>query len=97
MLIEKQKLYVGKINSLTWFWIRTNTSQPAFSWLCTGITGNSNGVSGSLYTVTYNFAYREDTWNPKVVFTRIDGNPAPDFAPQQVFIYRTANFNLLEI
>jgi hypothetical protein len=112
-LIEKKKLYEGKINSSNW--TLGGVNQEKWRWLCTGITGDSQD-GGINYVVTYSFSYRKGSriygttgdysgWRPFVVFVRVDGNPAPDVlddpiqydAYKNIPLYEEVDFNPLNI
>lgn len=92
------RLYVGKVNSGTW---TLDVTANARTWMCMSITGNSRD-KGFTYSVDYEFAYNEDTWDVQVAYLdpetgRIpEGVTTSDTSAIRVFtMYETANFNNL--
>jgi len=94
----KSRAYVGKVNAAGW---AADPSAAEKTWLCTAITGVSND-GGETYDVTYQFQYREDTWEEDAVFINPDdGMPPADLVAgtgtKKVSMTGTANFNNLNL
>jgi len=89
------EIYEGKVNSTIW-----RKGLPD-TWLCTGITGFSDGSDG-WFDNAYAFSYKEDGWDEKVVFT-YKGKPPPNVedtslnpdAVKYPIIYENVNFNII--
>lgn len=97
-LTSKKLIFEGTTNEAGW---ELEPDALRDQWLCTSIVGRSQD-NGRTYDVTYTFQYRRDTWNETVRF--IDpgtGQPPSDLVSgtgyKDVFVYETANFNLLEL
>jgi len=106
-LIARQGQYVGKVNKDSW--ILGGFVQFPGTWMCTGITFDSQD-NGLNYDVTYSFAKRRLDigleplnvgWKTRIVFVRVDGNPAPDAvdgtSQKTIQIYESENFTPLGI
>ncbi len=97
-LTAKKLVFEGKLNVAGW-WLEPDAATK--TWLCTGIGGRSQD-NGLTYDVTYTFQYREDTWDADIRFI----DPGTGDTPSDVVdgtgfktvqIYKTADFNLLEL
>lgn len=93
------RAYVGRVNSGGW---SRDPGAPARTWLCTSISGQNRGTG--IFLTTYQFAFREETWDEKVFY--IDPNTGripPDVldndqnAIKTVKKYKEANFNNLNL
>lgn len=68
----RSKRFVGKVNDSNW------NGEPPRTWLCTRIDGRSDD-GGKTYITTYEFAFKEDTWDVDLVFTDQEtGKPPVD-------------------
>lgn len=72
------------------------------TWLCTDISTNSED-NGQTFSISYEFTYNSDTWDPLVVFIDPDSDRPPtdvlsqSDAAKRFKIYETANFNALNL
>ena len=73
----KSLTYTGKVNSITW------NGDPPRTWLCMPIVGRTSGLSQP-YEVTYEFMYREQTWDALVAYIDPDtGQRPPNLVPTE--------------
>ena len=87
--------YVGQVNQYVW------RGKPKWTWRCNSIVGRSDD-GGDNYTVTYEFEYRTDGWDPLVYYIdKFTGRPPADLIPgtgkKYVAVYDHIDFNNLSI
>jgi hypothetical protein len=93
--IQKQQVYVGKINSAQWY------GSPPFTFLCRSIDGEpvalANGFTA--WRVSYEFERAaEGNWIPNVLYVDPEtGEPPTDVVPTPVLLYPETDFNLLNL
>lgn len=86
--------YVGTVNDGSW---SRDTGAAARTWLCLSITGQVR--TGSYWLVTYEFAYRSNTWDEVVFYVdsttgRIPGDATDDgYAIKTVQLYEEKDFD----
>lgn len=95
--LEKAIRFVGKLNRGRFY------DGDQWTWLCTGIQGQSDD-GGDTYTVTYEFAYNPETWDPTVVYIDPETDAPPvDPIPTEgnglvvVPVYNDDDFGVLNL
>ncbi len=95
--LDKSRRFTGKANNGGWL---LDPAATARTWLCTGITGNTQD-NGDTWDVTYSFQFDRDIWDATIVFRDETGQVPGDVEEKKLGgggistyqMYKTVDFN----